>query len=182
MSSTDPARSAPCAGAEEPLQRLSTCHAGIQHGCARLVGLVEHLARRGSDREARAEAAELILYFDAAPRQHHADEEVDLFPALIESMAGSDAVCLRQLTEHLAAEHRELDARWRRVRAALQRVVEGERVSIEPGEVEALAGLHQRHIEREERELLPMAARLLGDDDLERLGRAMRERRGIASA
>ncbi|HOA95491.1 MAG TPA: hemerythrin domain-containing protein, partial [Quisquiliibacterium sp.] len=34
-------------------------------------------------------------------------------------------------------------------------------------------------IAREEAELLPMAARLLGDTDLERIGRAMRQRRGV---
>ena len=45
--------------------------------------------------------------------------------------------------------------------------------------VEALVGLYERHIAREETELLPMAARLLSDDDLDRVGRAMRERRGI---
>ena len=32
---------------------------------------------------------------------------------------------------------------------------------------------------REEKELLPMAARLLSDNDLDRIGRAMLERRGI---
>ena len=39
---------------------------------------------------------------------------------------------------------------------------------------------HARHVEREEKEPLPMAARLLGDDELERIGRAMRKRHGIA--
>jgi hypothetical protein len=34
-------------------------------------------------------------------------------------------------------------------------------------------------MEREEQELLPMAARLLSDEELERIGRSMRERRGI---
>jgi len=52
-------------------------------------------------------------------------------------------------------------------------------VSLESEDVEALVGLYERHIEREESELLPMAARLLSDEDLDRVGRAMRERRGI---
>jgi len=42
--------------------------------------------------------------------------------------------------------------------------------------------LDERHIKREEDELLPMAARLLSDEDLARIGRAMRERRGIGEA
>jgi hypothetical protein len=48
-----------------------------------------------------------------------------------------------------------------------------------PVAVPALVGLHEPHIEREESELLPMAVRLLSDDDLARIGPAMRERRGI---
>ncbi|UUZ67656.1 hypothetical protein LP416_24240 [Polaromonas sp. P2-4] len=42
------------------------------------------------------------------------------------------------------------------------------------------AKLYQRHIEREESELRPMAARLLTDDDIARVDQAVRERRGIA--
>ena len=50
------------------------------------------------------------------------------------------------------------------------------------GDVEALAVRYACHIEYEEKELLPMAARLLSDHDLARIGRAMRERRGIDEA
>jgi hypothetical protein len=46
-------------------------------------------------------------------------------------------------------------------------------------DVEALAGLYERHSEREECELLPMATRLLSEHDCARVGRAMRRRRGI---
>jgi hemerythrin-like domain-containing protein len=123
-----------------------------------------------------------VRYFDVSARQHHEDEEQDLFPALLESMAGSDPVCLRELTAGLAAEHRELEMLWRRIRRALERVVEGGFVSLSLEEVEAFAGFYARHIQREEQELLPMAARLLSEDGLERVGRAMRERRGIAPA
>jgi hypothetical protein len=47
---------------------------------------------------------------------------------------------------------------------------------------EAVAGftdLYARHIAHEEAELLPMAGRLLGDAELERIGDAMRRRRGL---
>ena len=42
-----------------------------------------------------------------------------------------------------------------------------------------LVDRYERHIRREENELLPMAQRLLSDEQLVQLGRAMRERRGI---
>jgi len=158
---------------------LSACHARIEHQCSTLRRLVPHLLSHGSDAEARDAAVNVMRYFDTSARHHHADEENDLFPVLMESMAGSDAVCVRELTEDLAREHRELEARWQRLRSALERVVIGERVSLEPHDVEALVTLYERHIEREEGELLPMAARLLSDADLDRVGRAMRERRRI---
>ena len=97
-------------------------------------------------------------------------------------MAGSDPVCLRELTGSLCAEHRQLETRWRQLRPALERVVAGPAASLPAPDVADFVGLYARHIEREELELLPMAARLLTDDELDRIGRAMRERRGIDAA
>jgi hemerythrin-like domain-containing protein len=179
MSIRIPGHSPPTAGFEVPLEMLSACHLRIERQCSTLRRLVPHLARYGADGEARAAAANVMRYFDTSALHHHADEEKDLFPALMEAVAGSDPVCLRELTAGLEAEHRELEARWQRVRAVLERVVAGHGVSLESEDVEALVGLYERHIEREESELLPMAAQLLSDEDLDGVGRAMRERRGI---
>src|SRR4029079_9743932 len=88
-------------------------------------------------------------------------------------------VCLRELTEGLKADHRALEMAWQCVRSVLEKVARGESARLASDNVEALAGQYERHIEREEMELLPMAARLLSDDDLYRIGRAMAERRGI---
>ncbi len=172
---------APSAGFEAPLEMLSACHFRIERQCATLRRLVPHLATHGADTEARTAAANVMRYFDTSAKHHHADEEEDLFPALIESMAGSDPVCLRELTATLATEHNELEVRWQNIRAVLERVVAGDNVVLEARAVEALVYLYERHIEREEAELLPMAARLLSDEDLARVGRAMRERRGIVA-
>jgi hemerythrin-like domain-containing protein len=174
-----PGHAAPTVGFEVPLEMLSACHSRIELQCATLRRLVPHLACDGADEQARIAAASVMRYFDTAAVHHHADEERDLFPALIESMAGLDAVCLRQLMAGLAAEHRALEGHWRQVRSALVRVVDGDALSVAADDVEALVGLYERHIEREEKELLPLAARLLSNDELDRIGRAMRERRGI---
>ena len=182
MSIDLPGHSPPTAGFEAPLEMLCACHHRIEHQCATLRRLVPHVAAHGTDVEARTAATRVMRYFDTAAQQHHTDEEEDLFPALIESMAGSDAVCLRALTDGLAADHRELNARWQRVRVALEQVVTGSGAALLCADVEALVGLYEQHIAREERELLPMAARLLSIDALERIGRAMRERRGVGPA
>jgi hemerythrin-like domain-containing protein len=172
---------APGPGFEVPLEMLSACHGRVEQQCATLRRLVAHLPAHGADAQARAAAAAVIRYFDTSAAHHHADEEVDLFPALLESMAGSDATCIRALVDALRGEHRELETRWHRVRAVLERIAAGEAAALDAGDVDAMVGLYERHIEREEAELLPMAARLLDDATLDAIGRAMRERRGVHS-
>jgi len=174
-----PGFSAPAAGTEAPLEMLSACHDRVQRQCATLRRLVPHLAAHGADPAARTSATNVMRYFDTSAKHHHDDEEEDLFPALIESMPGSDAVCVRQMIEGLKVEHRTLETAWRHLRGVLERIAGGESVLLGLDAVEAFVGLYERHVEREESELLPMAARLLSDDDLARIGRAMRERRGI---
>lgn len=179
MSLDLPGHAAPAAGFEVPLVMLSACHDRIGRQCATLRRIVSHLLAHGADAQVRDAAAAVMRYFDSAAVHHHADEERDLFPALIESMAGSDAVCVRELTAGLAAEHRELEARWTQVRRQLEPLAGGTTASLAAGDVDALVVLYERHIAREEAELLPLAARLLGEAELDRIGRAMRERRGI---
>lgn len=176
-SSADDLLKKPMAGPEAPLEMLAACHGRIEDQCATLRRLVPHLAAHGADEQARVAAQKLVRYFDTAARHHHADEEEDLFPMLIESMAGSDAVCIRELTEGLKADHVALEAAWRKLRAGLERVAAGEKVLLDAGDVDALCVLYASHIAREEAELLPMAARLLSDEELATVGRAMRARR-----
>lgn len=173
-----PGHSAPAVGFEVPLEMLAACHGRVQAQCATLRRLAAHLARQGADRQAQDAAAALMRYFDTSAVHHHADEEVDLFPALIESMAGSDAVCLRELTASLAAEHRELEQRWRALHHRLEQVARGVAATLPDDDVHDFIELYERHIAREEAELLPMAGRLLGDAELDRIGQAMRARRG----
>ena len=158
---------------------LAACHGRVESQCATLQRLVPHLAQHGADEQVRTAAANVMRYFDTAAKHHHEDEEIDLFPALIESMAGSDAVCIRELTQELTADHRRLELAWQVLRGVLVQVAAGEPVLLDPNAVDAFTQTYARHIELEESELLPMAARLLGDGELEKIGRAMRARRGI---
>lgn len=182
MTATIPRFSAPVAGTEATLETLAACHGRIEAHCASLRRMVPHLLARGVDEEARTVAIRLIRYFDAAAMDHHADEEDDLFPALVESMAGSDAICLREMIDGLKADHCAIVACWRRLRASLERIAAGECVPLPVDDVDALVSRYEQHIKREESELLPMAARLLSDEDLARIGRAMRERRAVEGA
>lgn len=174
-----PGHSAPAVGFEVPLEMLAACHGRVQHQCETLLRLVTHLQIHGADRPAQEAASAVMRYFDTAARHHHEDEEQDLFPALLESMAGSDAVCLRELTASLCSDHRMLEKRWHALRQRLLQVAEGTASTLTDADVPAFVHAYEQHIAREEAELLPMAARLLSEAELDRIGLAMRKRRGV---
>ena len=171
----------PGASTEAPLEMLAACHGRVHKQCDTLERLAAHLPTHGSDTAAQQAATAVMRYFDTAARDHHADEEEDLFPALLEAMAGSDAVCLRALTDGLVAEHRVLEGRWAALREVLAHIAQGEPVALPPSDVQAFVAAYAAHIDKEDTELLPMAARLLSDADITRIGTAMRVRRGIGA-
>jgi hemerythrin-like domain-containing protein len=174
-----PGFSSPAAGPEAPLEMLAACHERMQRQCDTLQRLVAYLPRHGSDAQACEASQAVMRYFDRAAPQHHADEETDLFPALLESMAGSDALCIRAMSERVSNEHRQLETLWQRLRPDLERVSVGEPTTLPAGTVEAFVTLCRAHLAYEETELFPMAARLLADDELARIGQAMGIRRGL---
>ena len=174
-----PGFSSPAAGPEAPLSMLADCHTRVERQCRTLERLLAHLPAHGSDRAAQEAAQAVLRYFDLAAPNHHADEEVNLFPALLEAMAGSDAVCIREITGQLCAEHRQMETLWARLRGPLQAVAEGQASALSNEAVQGFVTAYRAHIEREDREVLPMAGRLLGETALTRLGEAMRQRRGI---
>jgi len=85
-----------------------------------------------------------MRYFDTAASDHHADEEEDLFPALLEAVAGSDAVCIREMTRALVAEHRQLERHWPTLRRALVQVASGLADSLPLTELQAFVELYER--------------------------------------
>ena len=179
MSLSFPGFFSPAAGPEAPLQMLAACHTRVEKQCRTLERLQAHLPTHGSDAAAQEAASAVLRYFDSAARHHHKDEEQDLFPALLEAMAGSDAVCIRELTAALLAEHRQLEARWAALRSVLQAVADGQAAVLAAAQVDGFVNAYRTHILREDTELLPMAERLLGEPALAEIGQAMRERRGL---
>jgi hemerythrin-like domain-containing protein len=178
MAVSFPGGPAAAPGPDDPLALLSACHGRIARQCATLTRLAAHLPAQGSDAAAQTAAASVARYFDTAAAHHHEDEEADLFPALIESMAGSDAGCLHALVQGLVAEHRRLADLWTPLREVLSEIATGRPAALPAAQVQAFTEAYAAHIQREEDELLPMAARLISDDALADIGQAMKARRG----
>lgn len=176
-----PGQARDTATTEVPLEMLSACHGRVQAQCETLRRLCGHLPRHGADRSA-GEAAEAVLrYFRQAAPHHHADEEADLFPALRDAAHESEREAVLRLTQALALEHRALENLWRPLEAGLEGVRCGDGAALPQAMADAFIAAYERHIEREEAELLPMAERLLDGAALARIGAAMRARRGIAA-
>lgn len=165
------------AGSEPPLQALAGCNQRLLRHCATLRRLALYLGECGFDVDARTANGQLLRFFDHVLPLHHTDAQQGLVPALTESMAGSDAVCLGELGERLAGQHRELWRLWLRLRPALLDLASGRAGSLPVQEVEAFIGHCQACVALEDGELLPMAARLLSDSQLAELGAAMHRRR-----
>lgn len=174
-----PGFTAPAAGFEAPLEMLSACHGRVESQCQTLLRLVPHLAANGPDQAAREAAQNVMRYFDTSAPHHHADEEEDLFPALLHSVPQSGLAQLRELIAALGAQHRELEQAWVQLRRKLEGVRLGTMRALDACEVERMVELYRGHIAREEAELLPLALRTLGTGQLDSVGRAMRARRGI---
>lgn len=169
----------PGASTEAPLEMLAACHGRVHKQCETLGRLAAHLPTHGSDTAAQQAATAVTRYFDTAARDHHADEEEDLFPALFEAMAGSDAVCIRELTDALRSEHRQLEALWQRLRPELLAISQGLPHGFTHTLSQSFTQAYRAHAHKEDTELLPMATRLLSEEQIDRVGAAMRQRRGL---
>lgn len=170
------------AAAETPLDLFAANHRRVQARVQALQRLAPQLGAHGADPQVREAALALLRGLDHAVREQHEEEERLLFPALLESMAGSDAVCLRELTDALTADHHALEQHWRRLRSRLDQLAAGAAATLPADELQAFVGLYERHLAREGAELLPMAARLLDDAALAHIGLALRARRGATGA
>ena len=165
---------APAPGFDEPLAMLRACHERIQRQCATLAKLATHLRRDGLTDAARQAAADIHRYFSSAGRQHHADEEQDLFPQLRTEPA------LSTLLDALAREHAVMDTLWQRLEpllAAPDTIRDLDAFARLAGEFNAL---YRKHIARENDELLPQAKQLLGAEQQRELGARMAARRGVS--
>ncbi len=161
---------------DDPLGMLCACHRRIERQLATLERLQRHLPEHGSDADARAAARAILRYFDTAAPNHHADEEASVFPRLRSARPGSADVLIGDLER----EHVALTANWRHLRPLLAGIAAGARANLSAKQVTGVSAAYARHIAREEREMIPLAAQTLGAGVLAEIGREMAVRRGVA--
>jgi len=126
-------------------------------------------AGRAADRSGRLAMQAAIDWLEGPAQAQRRLVEDQVLPALVEAMAGSDAVCLRDLAERLAKERGRLDRCWRAT--ICPQLASGASDGVE---LKGWITAFEAHLQRTDDELLPMIPRLLDDEALDALGRACR--------
>ena len=106
-------------GFDEPLALLRACHGKIVEHCELIEDIVRALQGNSDELDTRQAARKAITYFTSSARQHHEDEEQNLFPLLIRQ-----SLKLADLVNSLKQEHRKLDELWLAIEPELRRMPE----------------------------------------------------------
>jgi len=156
-----------------PLNEFSGCHDGIIRNFHRLQGLADRHRNGEAALRLKKTARQLLDFFEEVVRGHHAEEEEELFTAVLQSLKGEDEQTARQAREQvrrLTQEHRELEALWASIESDLRRLARGKPARLDADRVGRLVGRYLAHAALEENEFLPLAARVLDKQAMSALG------------
>jgi hemerythrin-like domain-containing protein len=143
-----------------PLETLDQTHRQMMQTLQTLKSLVGRLEEQGIDGVARSEAKQICNFFSGIARQHHADEETLVFPALVRT---ADEALIQHVLR-LQQDHGWLEEDWLELAPQLQAVAEGyswyELETLRAG-VDVFVALYHDHIALEESLIYPEARRQL---------------------
>lgn len=144
---------------------FSQCHAAIISYLMVFCGLPALLERAllEPNMPVRTAAEEALHFFRAIVFKHHAEEERDLFPAVLAAAAqGEELEWVRSIVERLTREHREVEAMWATLEPELKKIAKGQRADLDASVVEALVLDYGAHAAFEEAQFLPRCCTILG--------------------
>jgi hemerythrin-like domain-containing protein len=140
----------------DAFEPLDACHRETVRMLEELAMLAARVETVGVDMRSREMAALIDRYFSTTLRQHHADEETHVFPALASS--GDPEVA--QAVARLKQDHAWLRADWRVLSPLLQALAEGQSwvdLDVLRDGVEVFSTLARDHIALEESLIYPQA-------------------------
>lgn len=145
-----------------PVEEFSHCHEGILSQLTELARLPELVqaalrARRIADASER--------FFREVVLVHHAEEEQELFPAVLQSArAGAERDKVQALVERLTLDHRDIEKAWRQLEPEVHAAARGRDGTLDAARVAAFVARYRGHAEHEEKVFLPLASAILGRD------------------
>jgi hemerythrin-like domain-containing protein len=167
---------------DPPLAGFSECHHDFVaqlHSALYLPDLVTAAAK------ARAMARDLLKMFSEGVSVHHAEEERELFPAVLRAAEpGPEMDEVRAMVAQLVREHRDMEARWATLRPSVEAAARGETPALDAALIEDMVQHFFAHAHFEEEHFLPLAQKILGrhDEAMAALGRTLHERHQPAAA
>lgn len=145
---------------DAPIRNFSDCHSSIVtnlNALSRLPALAE------AAREARQIAADALEFFRQVVCEHHAEEERELFPAVLASAAkGEERHQIELVVERLTAEHRAIERDWAALEPGLKAVARGSDGAPDADALAALVERYLAHARYEETDFLPLSREILG--------------------
>jgi len=100
---------------------LDACHRQIHSHLASLTALVRQLDASDADEASREQARTIEAFFSGSSRQHHADEERDVFPPLL---ASPDEALVRAVRS-LQQDHGWIEENWLELSPQLRAIADG---------------------------------------------------------
>ena len=161
-------------GFDDPIGLLRACHDRMLDHCELLEKLVVHLSEHGVDTEAKQVISNIQRYFTTSAVHHHQDEEENLFPLL-----NRQSLKFTDLIFRLNNEHKKLNNLWELVQSDLRSPSSLANNTDFSNHVENFCSHYREHISLENENLLPTAQQFISARQLEDMGRAMANRRGI---
>jgi len=161
--------------ADSPLNEFSQCHTGILSHLDKLADFAEQVAAAERTRQT---AAALLALFSRGVLEHHAEEENELFPAVLRSALPDEVDAVREQAERLTREHRVIESLWKRIEGPVAAVAKGKHAKVDGEVVSELVRLYRTHANDEEQEFLPLSAKILGrnGNHMEALGLSLHMR------
>jgi hemerythrin-like domain-containing protein len=144
---------------DQPLVNFSNCHSGI---LTHLDVFGELPALLAPAAKARKIAEDALAFFRKAVFEHHAEEENELFPAVLSSaVKGAERDQITVMVDQLTAEHRTLEAAWNKLEPELKKIAKGQSNDLNSRALEHLVTRYRAHAQFEESSFLPLAHLIL---------------------
>ena len=159
-----------------PLAGFSQCHVGI---LSQLQAFEQLPVLQAAAAQACTVAHHTLDLFKFSVVGHHADEENELFPAVMRSAnPGPEAERVQALVERLTAEHRQIESCWKKLAPAVQAAAQSLPGDLDPAAVHELVQRYTAHALFEEQEFLPLAQIILArnGNHLDKLAQSLNSR------
>lgn len=168
--------STPPVAPRDGVDLLDACHRETLATLHKLAALIRRIDEHGTDPEAQALAAEIVVFFSTTARQHHEDEERHVFPRMLQSPDPE----IVQAIQRLQQDHGWLQEDWRELGPQIDALAGGQSwvdLDILREGVDIFLALSHEHMELEESLIYPALRAQLLTRDRREMGREMVARR-----